>query len=130
MYDILTSLHTILNAYPFGMELAAVGILAFGWILGRTRAEYAEILKRPNDGGLLVASLCGPLALLLGLGLIADSIWLRSYMKLPLVGGLLLAILIVATICQRIGQQAAHDIVLADGYEYAEMATLPKQRGS
>jgi hypothetical protein len=130
MHSILTTLHAILSAYPFGMELAVIGILAFGWILGRTRAEYAETLKRPSAGGLLVAALCGPPIVLLGLGIIVDVISSQSYMRLPLVGGLLLVILIVATICQRLGQHAAHQVLLAEGYEHAAMPIVPKQRGS
>jgi hypothetical protein len=130
MHYILTTLHTLLNANPFRMELAVLGILAFGWILGRTNAEYAETLKRSSAGGLLIAGLCGPPTLLLGLGMIVDSIWLQSYTKLPLMGGLLLVILIVAAICQRLGQHAAHQVLMADGYEHAAMAILPKQRGS
>jgi hypothetical protein len=107
-----------------------IGILAFGWILGLTRAEYAEILKRPSAGGLLVASLCGPPALLLGLGIIVDIIWFQSYTKLPLAGGLLFVILVVASICQRLGQHAAHQVLLNDGYEHAAMPIVPKKRGS
>jgi hypothetical protein len=107
-----------------------LGILAFGWILGRTNAEYAETLKRSSAGGLLIAGLCGPPTLLLGLGMIVDSIWFQSYTKLPLMGGLLLVTLIVAAICQRLGQHAAHQVLMADGYEHAAMAILPKQRGS
>ena len=130
MHTILTLLHRLLSAYPFGAELVVTGILAFGWALGRTSAEYAETLKRSNAGGLSVAGLCGPLAVLLGLSLLLDSLWFQSYSRLPHIGGLLIGMLVVANICQRIGQRAARQYLAAEGYERSATLILPKQRGS
>jgi hypothetical protein len=130
MHHVLTLLHTLVSAYPFGSELALTGIVAFGWILGRTSADYAETLKHPSTGGLLVAGLCGPIAVLLGLSLLLNSLWFHHYSRLPLIGGLLIGMLIVAAICQPLGQRAARQYLLAEGYERSEMLILPKQRGS
>jgi hypothetical protein len=130
VYYILTTLHTILGAYPFGMQLALLGILAAGWILGRTSAEYAEALRRPGASGMVLAGLCAHLAVLLGLAIIADSMWLQSYTKARLVAALLLAIVVSVAICQRLALRAAHQVLLADGYESPYPAILPKQRGS
>jgi hypothetical protein len=129
MYYFLTFLHILLNAYPFGMKLAVMGILAFGWIIGRTSAEYAETLKRPNAGGIILAGLCAPLTVLFGLGIIADSMWLDSYSQARLVAALLLAIVVAAGICQRLAVHTASQILLADGYDHGAMPILPKQRG-
>ena len=130
MHYILTFLHTLLNAYPFGMKLAVMGTLALGWIIGRTSAEYAGTLKRPNAGGIIVAGLCAPLTVLFGLSIVADSMWFESYTQARLVAGLLLAIVVAAGICQRLALQNAHQILLADGYDRGAMPILPKQRGS
>jgi hypothetical protein len=130
MHYILTTLHTLLNAYPFGIKLAVMGTLAFGWILGRTSAEYAETLKRPNAGTIILAGLCAPLTVLFGLSIIADSMWFDSYAKARLVAGLLLAIVVAAAICQRLALDTARRILLADGYDHPVLAILPKQRGT
>jgi hypothetical protein len=130
MESIFTALHTIINAYSFGMELGVIGLLAFGWIFGSTSVEYAQTLKRSSASGRLIAGLCGPPAILLGLSVILDSIWFQSYTKLPLEGGLLLAILIVAAVCQRLGHDAAQEVLVADGHEQATLLPPPKQRGS
>ena len=130
VYYILTILHTILSFYSFRMELALLGLLAVGWILGRTSAEYAEILKRPNSGWILLTGLCGPRTVLLNLSLIADCIWFHSYAKLPIAAGWLLATLAVGAVCQRLAQHSALQILLANGYERPYPAILPKQRGS
>jgi len=130
MHYILTTLHTILNAYPFGMKLAVLGILAFGWVIGRTSAEYAETLKRPNAYRIILAGLCAPLTVLFGLSLIADSVWFQSYTQARFVAGLLIGVVVVAAICQRLALQTAQQIVLAKGYDNTVMAILPKRRGS
>jgi len=129
MYYILTFLHTLLNAYPFGMKLAVMGALAFGWIIARTSVEYAQTLKRPNAGGIIVAGLCAPLTVLFGLSIIADSMWFESYTQARLVAGLLLAIVVTGGICQRLAVQIASQMLLADGYDQGAMPVLPKQRG-
>ncbi len=130
MHYILTTLHTILNAYPFGVKLAVMGILAFGWIIGRTSAEYAETLKRPSAYRIILAGLCAPLTVLFGLSLIAESVWFQSYTQARFVAGLLVAIVVVVAICQRLALQTAHQILLADGYDRPAMPILPKRRGS
>ena len=130
MHYILTILHTILNSFPFAMKLAVMGTLALGWIVARTGAEYAETLKRPNAGGIIVAGLCAPLTVLFGLSIIADSMWFESYMQARLVAGLLLAIVVAAGICQRLALHTASQILLADGYDRGPMPLLPKRRGS
>jgi len=130
VYYILATLHTFLNAYPFGIKLAAIGILALGWILGRTSAEYAEALKRPSASAMALAGLCAPPTVLLALSIIADSIWLQSYTTARLVAALLLGIVVVVGICQRVALHTARQIVLTDGYDRGTMPILPKQRGS
>jgi hypothetical protein len=130
MYYILTFLHSLLNAYPFGMKLAVMGTLAFSWIIARTSVEYAETLKCPNAGGIIVAGLCAPLTVLFGLSIIADSMWFGSYAQARLVAGLLLAVVVAAGICQRLALHTASQILLADGYDRGAIPILPKQRGS
>ena len=129
MYYILATLHTFLKAYPFGMKLAVVGILALGWILWRTSAEYAEALKRPSAGAMVLAGLCAHLTVLLCLIIITDSMWLHNYTTARLVAGLLLGTVVAAAICQRLALYTAHRIVLIDGYDGGRMPILPKQRG-
>ena len=130
MHNILTTLHNFLNTTSFGIELVALGMLGFGWILGHVSAEYAETLKRSSTAGTLIARLCGPLTVLLGLGILIDTLWFRSYTKLPLLGGLFLIMLVVATIGQRLSQHAAQQALLVDGYEDVPIATFSKKRGS
>lgn len=130
MHTILTLLHRLVSAYPVGVELVVTGILAFGWILGRTGAEYAETLTRSSAGGRLVAGLCGPPTMLLGLSLLIDSVWFQNYARVLLLGELLIGMLVVAAICQRIGQFFARQHLLEKGYEHPSEHILPKQRGS
>jgi len=130
MHYALTTLHTTLTRYPFHTELAVIGILAFGWILARSGAEYAETLKRPNAGWLLLARLSGALCMLLGLAVSVDSIWSHHYMKLSLVGGFMLAALVLSSISHRLAVRAAREVLLADGYPQPYPQILPKQRGS
>src|SRR5262245_1437806 len=117
LYSLLTTLHTFLNAVSFGIELAILGILALSWILGHVHAEYTATLKRPNAAGLVIARLCGFPIVLLSLGMGLDSVWYHNYAKLPLIGGLLLGTLIVMNVAQWLGQRAAHQVLLADGYD-------------
>ena len=88
------------------------------------------MLNRPDAGWILLAGCCGPLAVLLNLGLIVDSMWFRDYAKLPIVAGWLLAMLIVGAVCQRLALRTARQILLAEGYAGGRMPILPKQRGS
>jgi hypothetical protein len=129
METILTTLHTLLASYPYSVELAVLGLLALGWALGYSHAEYTEAIQHPREGGLLIAQLCSLPAVVLGLGLIIDSVSFHDYTRLLHLGALLFGIMIVATICQSFGQRAARQILMTHGYERALLAIPPKRRG-
>jgi hypothetical protein len=130
MYYALSTLHTIFNAYSIGIKLVAMGILAVVWLIGRTKVEYAEALKRHSTGGILIPTICSRLAMLLGLAVIIDGMWFHTYRNIILAAGLLLAMLFAMVLCQRLAGSAAHRTILANGYERAAAPILPKQRGS
>ena len=129
MQYLLTTLHSTFNAYPLGMKLAVLGVLAFGWIVGHTRAEYAEALKR-RSGSVVLPTICSHLALLLGVGMIADGMWSHSYRSVIVAAGALLGMLFTMALCRRLARNAAHRVLLAAGYERPAMPIFPKQRGS
>src|SRR5262245_41125796 len=113
------TLHSLLNSYPFGIELALAALLILGWSLGHGSQEYARLLHRSANVATLVTGLCGTCAALLICGILVDIVWFHNYAKLPFLGGLLLFLMVVGVICERAYQGAATRQLMVKGHTHS-----------